>query len=208
MNITDSKGNWVMSVLVTKADGHKCPRCWHIHTVNDNHDDLCDRCCHAIMNGWPGHESVPHIVAAMNAQRLKYSNNLTVVDTIQVPVAPKLVPEMTLNYHKLENQLSTAYEFDVTLAMNAHGVFSCVREVKKIIPDPKDKKGFDFIILDEPPENPREVRVFSAHGTPEGHEWLLRSLTDDQIYGERFKVKVHKPKKPKASEVVDSGSSS
>jgi hypothetical protein len=51
----------------------KCPRCWHYHTVLLNHDNLCDRCCHAILEGWPEHESVPFIIANRAAQQRHFN---------------------------------------------------------------------------------------------------------------------------------------
>lgn len=62
-----------LAVHVSMAQGEKCPRCWHYHTVRDNHDSLCDRCCLAVLEGWPNHESVPHIKAARAKQAAKYS---------------------------------------------------------------------------------------------------------------------------------------
>jgi len=50
----------------------KCPRCWHFHTVKENHDELCDRCCRVLIDEWPRHESVPKIKASLEAQRRKY----------------------------------------------------------------------------------------------------------------------------------------
>ena len=35
-------------VVVAKADGHVCPRCWNV-TEADHEDGLCDR-CHAVMS--------------------------------------------------------------------------------------------------------------------------------------------------------------
>lgn len=61
-----------LKVTVRLAPGEKCPRCWHYHTVRENRDNLCDRCCLAIIEGWPDHESVPHIKAARARQRAKY----------------------------------------------------------------------------------------------------------------------------------------
>lgn len=51
----------------------KCPRCWHWHGVVENHDSLCDRCCHVLVENFPEHESVPFIHASLEAQRLKYA---------------------------------------------------------------------------------------------------------------------------------------
>jgi hypothetical protein len=31
-------------IEVKHADGVKCPRCWHYHTVIGNPQDVCDRC--------------------------------------------------------------------------------------------------------------------------------------------------------------------
>jgi predicted amidophosphoribosyltransferase len=50
----------------------KCPRCWKWHDIIENYDDLCDRCQRAILSSYPNHESVPGIMAALEAQRKKY----------------------------------------------------------------------------------------------------------------------------------------
>ena len=42
-----------LSIEVEKADGAKCPRCWHYHTVQGNPQSLCDRCVLAILEGLP-----------------------------------------------------------------------------------------------------------------------------------------------------------
>lgn len=38
-------------VDVYRADGPKCPRCWRMHGIPDNHLGMCDRCCDAILEG-------------------------------------------------------------------------------------------------------------------------------------------------------------
>lgn len=63
----------MLTIETSVAPGRKCPRCWHMHTVEGNHDDLCDRCSAAILEGWPDHESAPHIRAAMAQQRAKFA---------------------------------------------------------------------------------------------------------------------------------------
>lgn len=63
------------TVTVTPAANvegmHKCPRCWHWHTIQRNYDNLCDRCCKVLVEDFPDHESVPHIRAAMAAWRVE-----------------------------------------------------------------------------------------------------------------------------------------
>lgn len=54
----------------------KCPRCWHYHRVVLNHDALCDRCCDAIIEGWPDHASVPFIVANREAQKRRFDGRV------------------------------------------------------------------------------------------------------------------------------------
>lgn len=71
-------------------DGHnvKCPRCWHWHGVSENFghlqeeialnpklakEKLCDTCQEIILAEHPHHASVPHILKALEVQRLKYS---------------------------------------------------------------------------------------------------------------------------------------
>lgn len=51
----------------------KCPRCWIYHSIKDNYDCLCDRCCRVLVDAFPNHESVPHIKASYEAQRMRYS---------------------------------------------------------------------------------------------------------------------------------------
>lgn len=56
-------------VLVEKAEGVKCPRCWKIHPVRVNFQDLCDRCCHSVVEDYPNHWSVSGIKASYAMQR-------------------------------------------------------------------------------------------------------------------------------------------
>lgn len=42
----------------------KCPRCYGLHSVRGNFDDLCDGCVKTILEHFPNHASVPHIKAA------------------------------------------------------------------------------------------------------------------------------------------------
>lgn len=65
-------GDWDLNIQVTQADGVKCPRCWKIHPVRVNFDNLCDRCVDAILKDHPTHESVPHIKAALKAQQERW----------------------------------------------------------------------------------------------------------------------------------------
>jgi hypothetical protein len=60
-------------ITVEQAVGVKCPRCWKIHSVDCNFDNLCDRCVDAILTDHPNHESVPHIKAALEAQRKRWA---------------------------------------------------------------------------------------------------------------------------------------
>lgn len=68
----------------------KCPRCWHWHGVVENFghlpqeielnpklakEKLCDKCQQIIVNDFPNHPSVPHIMSAMEAQLAKYSKS-------------------------------------------------------------------------------------------------------------------------------------
>jgi len=43
----------LVEIKVKKADGAKCPRCWHYHTVQGNPQGLCDRCIASILEGLP-----------------------------------------------------------------------------------------------------------------------------------------------------------
>ena len=42
-----------LEIKVEHADGAKCPRCWHYHTVQGNPQGLCDRCIINILEGLP-----------------------------------------------------------------------------------------------------------------------------------------------------------
>lgn len=68
----------------------KCPRCWEFHTVRLNfghtveevaldpklaHEKLCDGCQQLIVAEFPHHPSVPHIHAALAAQRVRFQSN-------------------------------------------------------------------------------------------------------------------------------------
>src|SRR3990167_4378196 len=50
----------------------KCPRCWRYHLMAMNFDYLCDWCCRVLLDDFPNHESVPHILEAYAKQREKY----------------------------------------------------------------------------------------------------------------------------------------
>jgi hypothetical protein len=77
-------------VVLAADDGHnvKCPRCWHWHGAPDNFghlpeeikadpekakEALCDSCQRLILTEFPQHPSVPHIMAALAAQRRKFT---------------------------------------------------------------------------------------------------------------------------------------
>jgi hypothetical protein len=44
---------------------NKCPRCYGLHSIRGNFDNLCDGCVKTILEHFPNHESVPHIKAAL-----------------------------------------------------------------------------------------------------------------------------------------------
>ena len=56
--------------LVGNPNYCKCPRCWH-YTYEGflNHDGLCDRCCRTLIDHYPDHENVPHIIDNWNKQK-------------------------------------------------------------------------------------------------------------------------------------------
>lgn len=62
-----------IDVKAMKADGQKCPRCGIYHMCNLNYDNLCDKCCHVLLEDWPDHEAIPGIKAAYESQRSKWS---------------------------------------------------------------------------------------------------------------------------------------
>jgi hypothetical protein len=56
--------------LAGNPDYCKCPRCWHYtHAGLLNYDGLCDRCCRTLIDRYPDHESVPHIVDNWDKQK-------------------------------------------------------------------------------------------------------------------------------------------
>lgn len=59
-------------ISIGQADGVKCPRCWKLHSVRVNFDNLCDRCQQTILSDHPAHESVPHIQTALVEQRKRW----------------------------------------------------------------------------------------------------------------------------------------
>jgi len=38
-------------ILIERAEGTKCPRCWNYHKVRKNFMDMCDRCQLACLEG-------------------------------------------------------------------------------------------------------------------------------------------------------------
>ena len=58
---------------IEKADGVKCPRCWHYHVIAANHDHLCDRCIMVILEDYPGSETAAAIKANLADQRKQYT---------------------------------------------------------------------------------------------------------------------------------------
>jgi hypothetical protein len=72
-NILHSEIEVRLTVIVKKHTGVKCPRCWHRHHLYDNYDNLCDRCCHVIIEDFPHHESAPFIVEAYEKQAVKHN---------------------------------------------------------------------------------------------------------------------------------------
>ncbi len=60
-------------VQATRAAGAKCPRCGLFHLMALNFDNLCDRCCHVLVDDFPDHESVPGIKESYAAQRTKWN---------------------------------------------------------------------------------------------------------------------------------------
>lgn len=62
-----------LGVLVTKARGGKCPRCWKFTGEGRfNFDGLCDPCQQVIVLDYPDHESVQGIQAALAKQREQF----------------------------------------------------------------------------------------------------------------------------------------
>ena len=57
-----------MDAEARKADAEtfaKCPRCYGLHSVRGNFDNLCDTCQETILEHFPDHASVPFIRAAL-----------------------------------------------------------------------------------------------------------------------------------------------
>jgi len=44
----------------------KCPRCFCHHSIHGNFDNLCDGCQRTILEHFPNHPSVKHIIEALN----------------------------------------------------------------------------------------------------------------------------------------------
>jgi hypothetical protein len=65
----------------------KCPRCWHMHSVKENYDSLCDRCCLVLIDAHQDHASVPHILANRAAQRVKYAPIVSPMQVQPLPVS-------------------------------------------------------------------------------------------------------------------------
>jgi hypothetical protein len=62
-----------MNIIVTKAEGVKCQRCWKVTGEGRfNFDGLCDPCCHVLLEDYADHESVPFIQAAYAEQRRSF----------------------------------------------------------------------------------------------------------------------------------------
>jgi hypothetical protein len=92
-------------------------------------------------------------------------------------------------------QLATAFRFEVTFEDSVdkpRGIYTKVIQTKEIT---SSKKGFEFTILDEPPESPKEVNFFQAFGTRDGVYSHMLSLTDDLLFNHWFKAKENKKKK-------------
>ena len=51
---------------------NQCPRCYHYHSIQNNYDNLCDRCWPHLIKHYPNHWSVPYIKENIKAQRKKY----------------------------------------------------------------------------------------------------------------------------------------
>ena len=60
---------FVVRSLANDPDYIKCPRCWHYtHEGLHNYDNLCDRCCSNMVEGWPDHPAIPHILESRKKQ--------------------------------------------------------------------------------------------------------------------------------------------
>ena len=70
--MTDEKNkglNFVVRSLANDPDYIKCPRCRHYtHEGLHNYDNLCDRCCSNIVEGWPDHPDTAHILESRKKQ--------------------------------------------------------------------------------------------------------------------------------------------
>ncbi len=42
-----------MEIVVEKAEGLKCPRCWRFWGISENPEGICDRCAEALLNSTP-----------------------------------------------------------------------------------------------------------------------------------------------------------
>lgn len=62
------------TVMVAKAPGEKCPRCW-MYRYTMNFDNLCNKCVAVILKDHPDHPSVPYILADLKQRGLTKEDN-------------------------------------------------------------------------------------------------------------------------------------
>ena len=73
--------------LANDPDYVKCPRCWHYtHEGLRNYNNLCDRCCSNIVEGWPDHPDIPHILESRKKQLEYFSAEAVAARRTHEPV--------------------------------------------------------------------------------------------------------------------------
>lgn len=62
------------TIAITKADGVKCPRCYH-YSHSLNHDNLCNKCVAILCKHYPTHEATSKIIENLALRGLEPQDN-------------------------------------------------------------------------------------------------------------------------------------
>lgn len=63
----------------------ECPRCKGYHSIHGQFDNLCPACCETLVQHFPDHESVPHIMEANAKWKLTSSAPSTTISAVRIP---------------------------------------------------------------------------------------------------------------------------